>query len=122
MTTPDQRSGLRNPIAAARGVAAAGLVVEALVLLLAIVPLAKLAGPAARGGIWLVVAMAVLAVVFAGLLRYGWAWWAALAIPVGLLAGGFYHWSLAVLGVIFGLLWGYVLNVRSTVSSAPRRF
>jgi hypothetical protein len=112
-------SGLRNPLAAARGVASAALVVEALVLLLAIVPLAKLAGAAARPGIWLVLALAGLAVVFAGLLRYGWAWWAALVVPAALLVGGVFHWSLAVLGVIFGLLWGYVLNVRRTVSSPP---
>jgi hypothetical protein len=121
MTSPEAGSGLRNPLAAARGVASAALAVEALVLLLAVVPLAKLAGAQARPGIWLVAGLAVLATVLAGLLGFGWAWWAALAVPAGLLAGGFYHWSLAVLGVIFGLLWGYVLNVRRTVSAAPKR-
>jgi hypothetical protein len=119
MTSPSPdgpRSGLRNPIAAARGVASAALVVEALVMLLAIVPLARMAGPAARPGIWLVLILTAFAVVLAALLRYGWAWWAGLVIPVGLLVGGVFHWSLAGLGVIFGLLWGYVLNVRRSVA------
>jgi hypothetical protein len=108
-------SGLRNPGAAVRGVAAAALAVEALVMLLAVAPLAKIAGPDAGAAIWLVVGLAVLAVVLVALLRYPWAYWAGLGVPVGLLAGGFLHWSLALLGVIFGLLWGYVLNVRRTV-------
>ena len=46
-------SGLRNPGAAVRGVAAAALAVEALVMLLAIAPLAKIAGPDAGPAIWL---------------------------------------------------------------------
>lgn len=120
MTSPPPdgpRSGLRNPIAAARGVASAALVVEAIVLLLAVAPLARTAGPEARPGIWLVLTLAASAVVLTALLRYGWAWWAGLAIPAGLLAGGAFHWSLAGLGVIFGLLWGYVLNVRRSVQS-----
>jgi hypothetical protein len=109
------RSGLRNPLAATRGVGAAALAVEALVLLLAVAPLGRIAGPDARPGIWLVLALVLLAIVLAALLRYGWAWWAGLAIPAGLLIGGVFHWSLAALGVIFGLMWGYVLNVRRTV-------
>jgi hypothetical protein len=108
-------SGLRNPGAAVRGVAATALAVEALVLLLAIAPLARLGGPAARPAIWLVLGLAVVAIVLVALLRYAWVYWAGLAVPVLLLAGGFLHWSLAVLGVVFGLLWGYVLNVRRTV-------
>lgn len=107
--------GLRNPLAAVRGVGAGALAVEALVLLLAVVPLVKVAGVHSGTGISLVVGLAVAAGVLAGLLRYPWAWWAALVVPVGLLAGGAVHWSLAVLGVVFGALWGYVLNVRRTV-------
>jgi hypothetical protein len=108
-------SGLRNPLAAVRGVGAAALAVETLVLLLAIAPLTKLSHVDTGPAIGLVIALAVVAAVLAGLLRHPWAWWAGLVVPVGLLAGGWLHWSLAVLGVVFGLLWGYVLNVRRTV-------
>jgi hypothetical protein len=117
MTAPDHpgASGLRNPAAAVRGVGAGALAVEATVLLLAIAPLAKLGGATVTTAIWLVVALTATALVLAALLRHPWAWWAALAIPFGLLAGGFLHWSLAALGVVFGLLWAYLLNVRRTV-------
>ena len=108
-------SGLRNPGAAVRGVAAAALAVEALVMLLAIAPLARVAGSTAGPAIGLVLALTVVAIVCAALLRFPWVYWGALVVPVGLLVGGLLHWSLAVLGVVFGLLWGYVLNVRRTV-------
>jgi hypothetical protein len=112
---PQPQRGLRNPLAAIRGVGAGALVTELIVLLLAIAPLAKIGGSASGAAIGLVLALAVLAGVLTGLLRYDWAWWAGLAIPVGLLGGGLLHWSLAALGVVFGLLWGYVLNVRRSV-------
>ncbi len=110
-------SGLRDPSAATRGVGAAALAVEALVLLLAIAPLVRLGGVNRGPAIVVVVALAVLAVVLAGLLRRAWAWHAAAIIPVGLIVAGWLHWSLAVLGVIFGLLWAYVLHVRRTVTA-----
>ncbi len=108
-------SGLRNPLAAVRGVGAAALGVEALVLLLAIAPLVKLGGQDTGPAVVLVLVLVVVAGVLAALLRYQWAWWAGAAVPVALLAGGFLHWSLAVLGVVFGLVWGYVLYVRRSV-------
>jgi hypothetical protein len=114
-----ERSGLRNPTAAVRGVGAGALVVEAIVLLLAIAPVVKLGGKGVTTAIWLVVGLAAAAGVLAGLLRHPWAWWAGLVVPIALLGGGFLHWSLAVLGMVFGLLWGYVLNVRRTVLTPP---
>jgi len=102
-------------MAAVRGVGAAALGVEALVLLLAIAPLVKLGGPDTGPAVVLVLVLVVVAGVLAGLLRYEWAWWAGAVVPVALLIGGFLHWSLAVLAVVFGLVWGYVLYVRRTV-------
>jgi Protein of unknown function (DUF4233) len=110
-------SGLRNPPAAVRGVGAGALAVEALVLLLAVAPLAKLGGSDTGPAIGLVLGLAAVAGVLAGLLRFPWAWYAGAAVPVALLAGGFLHWSLAVLGLVFGVLWGYVLYVRRSVLS-----
>ena len=65
-TTP---SGLRNPAAAVRGVGAAALAAEGLVLLLAIVPL-RVLGAAGAGGTILVVVLAVVSFALAGLLRH----------------------------------------------------
>jgi hypothetical protein len=111
----EPQAGLRNPLAAVRGAGAGALVTEALVLLLAIAPLARVGGVDRGPAIGLVVALAVAAGLLAGLLRHRWAWWAGLVVPLALLAGGLLHWSLGVLGVVFGLLWGYMLNVRSTI-------
>lgn len=116
MTSPDEpRSGLRNPGAAVRGVGAGGLVIEAVVLLMAIVPLVKLGGPHALPAVWAAVVLAGLCTLLAGLLRHTWAWYAAIALQVALFACGLLHIALAVLGLVFGAVWAYVLNVRRTV-------
>jgi hypothetical protein len=115
-----QPSGLRNPAAAVRGVGAGTLVIEGIVLLLALAPIYKLAGERAAAGIWLCVALVVVSGLLAGLLRRPWAWWAGALVPLTLIVGGvFVHWSLVVLGVLFGLVWAYVLNVRHTVLNGP---
>jgi Protein of unknown function (DUF4233) len=115
-----QPSGLRNPAAAVRGVGAGTLVVEALVLLLALLPLARLGGEHATAGIWLCAALVAVSVVLAGLLRRPWAWWAGLVVPLALIVGGVVvSWALVALGVLYALAWTYVLNVRHTVLSGP---
>jgi hypothetical protein len=108
-------SGLRDPQRAVRGLGAGTLILEALVLLLAIQPLRMLGGELSGAAIAVIVSLAVLAAGLAGLLGRAWAWYAAAVLQLALLAGGFLHWSLAGLGVIFGLLWWYVLHVRRTI-------
>jgi hypothetical protein len=107
------RSGLRNPPMAVRGAGAGALVAIALVLLMAVVPLVRLDAPDAAVAV--AVVLAVVAIVLCGLLRHGWAWYAAIVVPVALLASGFLHGALAVLGVLFALLWAYMLYVRQSV-------
>src|SRR5262245_61323434 len=108
-------SGLRNPQAAVRGVGAGALGIEALVLLLAIVPLHVLNVREEGWAIGCVVALAVLCLVLAGLLRFAFAWLAGVVLQVLLIACGFFHVALAVIGVLFLLVWLYVLSVRRTV-------
>ena len=114
----ERRSGLRNPSAAVRGAGAGALAVMALVLFMAIVPLLRLT--ASRTLVVLVVTLAVVAIVLCGLLRHRWAWFAAYVIPVALLAGGVGSVVLAALGVLFGLLWTYILYVRGFVLGRRR--
>jgi hypothetical protein len=111
----EPKSGLRNPGAAVRGVGAGALVIETVVLLMAVVPLVKLGGPGAVPAVWVAVGLAVLCAVLAGLLRHPWAWYAGIALQVALFAGGLLNIALAVLGLVFGAVWAYVLNVRRTV-------
>ena len=88
---------------------------DELVLLLAIIPLRVLGGGGNTGTV-VVSALAVVSLALAALLRHRWAWWLGGAMPVALVVAGFtLHPSLGVLGVIFGLVWLYVLRVRATV-------
>jgi hypothetical protein len=110
-------SGLRNPAASVRGVGAAALGAEGLILLLAIVPL-RVIGASGTAGTVVIAVLAVVSFALAGLLRHRWAWWAGSAVPLAMIAAGFLiHLSVAALGVLFGLLWLYVLRVRATVLS-----
>lgn len=112
---PPKPSGLRNPQAAVRGVGAGALCIEALVLLLAIVPLHVLGVRHTGLAMGCVAGLAALCIVLAGLLRFAWAWWAGVVIQVLLIACGYFHIALTVAGVLFLLLWFYVLSVRRTV-------
>ncbi|GIF95754.1 DUF4233 domain-containing protein [Catellatospora citrea] len=110
-------SGLRNPTRAVRGLAAGTLVLEALVLLLALMPIWVLRPP---GGNMTAVTVALVAVVVSmaltATLRFPWGWWLVSAFQVALLLLGFLHWAFAVVGVVFGLTWAYVLYVRRTIT------
>ncbi|MFB9546216.1 DUF4233 domain-containing protein [Micromonospora sagamiensis] len=110
-----RRSGLRNPERAVRGLGSAVLVLEALVLLLAIQPIRVLGGQLSGAAIGLIVGLAVLAVLLAGLMGRRWAWHLGTLLQVALAFGGFLHLSLAALGVIFGLVWAYALHVRRVI-------
>jgi hypothetical protein len=108
-------SGLKNPEAAVRGVGAGALGLEALVLLLAVQPIRMLGGDLSGVAVAIVVGLAVVAGVLAGFMRRKWAWWAGTGLQVAVLAAGVLHWSLAVLGLVFGLVWAYLLYVRRRI-------
>ena len=109
----DKPSGLRNPPAAVRGAGAGALAAMAVILLMGIVPLIRIDAPTAA--VVVVAVLAVVSSVLCGLLKRGWAWYAALVVPATLLAAGFLHTALVVLGVMFALLWAYILYVRRSV-------
>jgi hypothetical protein len=113
-------SGLRNPAGAVRALGATVLAIEVLVLSLAIAPLWALGGAANRDAIGAVIALAALAVLAAGRLPRSWAWHAATALQGLLILAGLLHWSLGVLGIVFGLVWAYTLHVRRTILGAGR--
>jgi hypothetical protein len=119
-----QPSGLRNPEAAVRGLGAGALALEAIVLLLAIQPIRILGGDLSGWGIGAVVVLALACAVIAGSMKRRWAWPAGTVLQVLLLAAGLLHWSLAVLGLIFGAAWAYATYVRRTIlgpSTGDRR-
>jgi hypothetical protein len=109
------RSGLSNPSGAVRGLAAGTLVLETVVLLLAIQPIRVLGGGLSGAAVVVVCVLAALAAVLAGMIRRRWAWYAGGALQLLVIAAGLLHWSLAVLGVIFGAAWLYAAHVRRTI-------
>ena len=115
MSEPERRSGLRDPAAAARGLGAGALVLETVVLLLAIQPIRVLGDGPTGVTVAVVCGLALTAVVLAGLMRRPWAWHAGTVLQVLVLAAGLLHWSLAVVGIVFGAVWLYASHVRRTI-------
>lgn len=113
--SPSRRSGLRSPQRAVAGLGAGLLSLEALVLVLAIQPIRVVGGGLSAAAIAAVVALAVAAVLLAGMIRRAWAWPAGIVLQGALLLAGALHWSLLVLGVIFALVWAYALHVRRVI-------
>lgn len=109
-------SGLRDPVRAVRSVGAAALSLEALTVLLALAPIAKLGGGLTAGKVAALVALCVLLVLTAGLLRRPWAYLLGSVLQMAVLAAGLLTPGLFVIGIAFGLVWIYVLHLRRTVA------
>jgi hypothetical protein len=120
-TGPDeQRSGLRDPARAARGLAAMALSFEALALLLAIVPMRMILDDSTTAIVAILVLTAAC-VVLAGMAKRPWVWPAGAVVQVALIACWPIHWSLGVAGIVFGLVWAYCWYVKTTLGKPPKR-
>ncbi|HEY2204575.1 MAG TPA: DUF4233 domain-containing protein [Pseudonocardia sp.] len=132
-TAPGQASGsgpeegaggaaLPDPLKGFRGVVAATLVLEVIVVLLTLLVVGKFGGN--NGGPLGVTVVLVLAAVMVVLARYAgrpWAATAALAVQLVMLACGLLVGVLAALGVIFGLTWFALLMMRRDVAGRMAR-
>jgi hypothetical protein len=113
----EQQSGLRNPSRAIRGLGSLTLVLEAVMLLLAILPLRMLQHGIPAAQLWVLLGGAVAAIVIAGLLGRAWGWWLGAALQLALVVAGTLHWMIGAVGVAFGLAWAYVMYARRRVTS-----
>jgi len=119
---PEQpTSGLKNPVAASRGVAAATLILEAISLLLAIQPIRIMAPETPGWALGVIAALAVMCVVLVGQLKRPWVWHAGTALQIAVLATGFFQYAMFILGAVFLGAWLYVLKVRSDITK-PAHF
>ncbi|MFC4336065.1 DUF4233 domain-containing protein [Salininema proteolyticum] len=120
-TVPDaERSGLNNPKGAARGLAAAGLMLEGLALLMGIVPM-KILLPDPGLAMWALGVLAVVCFVLTGLSGKKWVWPVGMGVQVVLVALWPVHAALGISGLVFALVWGYCWHVRNLLYKAPRR-
>jgi hypothetical protein len=104
-----------DPLKGLRGVYAALLVLEAIVVGLALLVLPKFGEGATPLGIALIGGVAVLMVVAAGLQRRPWGLGLALALQVATLACGLLVPALAVMGLVFAAVWAGILLMRRDV-------
>ncbi len=105
---PDPTKGLR-------GVYAALLVLEAIVVGLALLVLPKFGAGATPAGIALIGGVAVAMVVAAGLQRRPWGLALALALQVAAVACGLLVPALGAMALVFAAVWGGVLLMRRDV-------
>jgi hypothetical protein len=105
VTAPDPMKGLR-------GVYAATLTLEAIVVALALLVLPKFGEGATPFGVTVISALAVAMVVAAGLQRRPWGLGLALGLQVVMIACGLLVPALGVMGVVFALVWAGLLLLR----------
>jgi len=105
-----------DPMKGFRGVMAGTLVLEAVVVALALLVVAKLDGGLATGAGIVVGVVVVLLVVTCGLLRRSWAVWLVVAAQVALIACFVGAPAVGAIGVLFALVWGYLLWLRRDVA------
>jgi hypothetical protein len=97
------------------------LVLEAIVVLLALPVVAVVARNLnAVTGTYLI-GLAVLLVVLSGLQGRPWAIWANLAVQLIVVAGVFVHPTIGFVGVMFLLVWLFILYLRSEVRRRQER-
>jgi hypothetical protein len=104
-----------------RGVFAATLALESIVVLLALLVLAKFDAGATPLGVGVIVALAVGMIVAAGLQRRPWGLRLALALQLVMIACGLLVPALGVMGVVFALVWAGLLMLRREVAGRMAR-
>lgn len=111
-----------DPMKGLRGVFAATLVLEAIVVLLALFVFARFGTGPAPVGYTVIAGLAVLMIVGAGLQRRSWGLAYALALQVATIVAGFLLTTpLGVVGVVFTLVWAGLLLLRRDVAAKMRR-
>ena len=109
-----------DPLRGMRGIFAGTLVMEAIVVGLALLVVNRIgAGVDAPAG-WYTAALALAMVVAAFVQRSSWGLGLALALQVAMVVGWFASPALGALGLLFLLVWGFLLYVRWAVGRRQR--
>lgn len=105
-----------DPLRGMRGIFVATLLMEAVVVGLALLVLDRIGG--GLGGLagWYTAGLALAMVIAACVQGRGWGLGLALALQVAMVVGAFAHPALGGLGLLFVLVWVYLLGVRRAVA------
>ncbi|MGH3767971.1 MAG: DUF4233 domain-containing protein [Pseudonocardiaceae bacterium] len=106
----------QDPLRGLRGIFAGTLVLEAIVVGLALLVVGRLGGGLGGPAGWYTAGLALAMVLAACVQRRSWGLGLALILQVAMVAGWFAHPALGGLGLLFVLVWGYMLYIRRAVS------
>jgi hypothetical protein len=106
----------KDPMKGFRGVMSGTLIMEAITVALALPVVNKLGGGISTGTGWTVIGVAVLLLVTCGFVKRPWAVPLILGLQVVLIALVFWLPAITVLGVIFLVVWLWLLWLRRDVA------
>lgn len=104
-----------DPLRGLRGIFAGTLMMEAIVVGLALLVVGRFSGGLGGPAGWYTVSLALGMLVAAFLQGRLWGLGLALVLQVAMVAGWFAHPALGVMGLLFALVWGYLLYLRQEV-------
>lgn len=110
-----------DPMRGVRGVFALTLLLEAVVVLLALLVLPKFGQGATPLGVAVIGGLAVVMIAGAGVQRRPWGLWLAIGLQVAMVACGLLVPVLGVLGGVFALVWAGLLLLRHDVAAKMAR-
>ncbi|MBH0777134.1 DUF4233 domain-containing protein [Nocardia bovistercoris] len=111
----EQAPAAPDPWKGLRGVMAGTLVLEAIVVLLALPVVADVGGGITWFSGTYLVALATVMVLGAGIQRRSWALPFNLGLQVLVILGAFIHLSIGIIGIVFAVVWGFILVLRHDV-------
>jgi hypothetical protein len=104
-----------------RGVLAATLILESIVVLLTLLVVTKIGDNGGTLGVVVVLALAVAMILTTRYLGRPWGPWLGAALQVVMIVCGFLVGALGALGVVFALVWGGLLAMRRDVAAKMAR-
>ncbi|OEX92071.1 DUF4233 domain-containing protein [Corynebacterium sp. Marseille-P4321] len=116
------KAPVKDPIQGLHGVLVGTLIMEAITIFLILTVILKVNdGQYWTTFNWVYVTIVGLAHVVATFFqKKPWALWLDLALQIPLLIGFFVHWSVPVVGVIFGFVWFLIVKMRSEILQRMR--
>jgi len=109
-----------DPLRGLRGIFAGTLVMEAIVVGLALLVVNRIGGGLGAPAGWYTAGLALAMVVAAFVQRRSWGLGLALVLQIAMVVGWFAHPALGALGLLFLLVWGFLLYVRWVVVRRQR--